>query len=129
MKKLGNTCTKLSSLLFLLIAALAFLPCTDLYHRSPILTGILLLPATFLSAVAAVIHHRLPKNQREPLRVSWWGLRLHIEHPYWFLLLLASMNILCFVTVSPNIHFALLAEGLLALTILLVEIFAVVYDH
>ena len=128
MKKLADRCTKASTILLFIVTIPVFFPYTDLFHRFPILAGILLLPSTIFSAIAAVIHHKLPPNQREPLDVSWWGLRLHISHPYWHLLITASLNILYFLTALEDTPFALPLIILLAFTFLFAQVFAVGYD-
>ena len=129
LKKLADRCDKISAILTLIVAGLAFFPHIDLFRKAPILVGVLLLPVTILKVIVTVVHHLLPPNQREPLDVSWWGLRLHIDHPYWSLLIAVAMNVLCFLEAFPETPFAFPLLLLLAFTLLFAEIFAVGYDR
>lgn len=55
---------------------------------------LILLPGTILLGTAAYLHWKLPKNQKESMKVSFWT---GISHVYWTFFAVALMNVIAFL--------------------------------
>lgn len=66
-----------------------------LYPDRPLLYALLLLPAVILLAVASFLHMRLPKEEKEPVRMVFFDT----HHLYLTFLIFALAELFCFLQV------------------------------
>lgn len=74
-----------------MLTALAGLWITkEAFSDEPLVQVLVLLPGLFLLGAACVLHLRLPREQRDPVELSW---RLSPVHVYLFFLLVAVLEL------------------------------------